>query len=210
MLTPQRVSYPLNPHQPLPLPMKTPYLWWGLGFWKGKDISQDEDSSCSLLVLGQSSSVPLPFGRITNVKVLHDWSSQHILYAEVLPNTLGLTIIEGDQNPVNFIEMECARWMMLHSWITRAYMLWLLQAVAVALSHLPPPSSTLPSPMSSCRFCLNPEECLYSKWNSYGQIAVDSEWNFIILMDYHGIPIESTPLLQNSRSQVSMKILEVF
>ena len=104
-------------------------------------------------------------------------------------------------------------------------MLWLLQAVAVLLSQLLPPSSTLPSPMSSCRFCLNLAECqysiqdpqewqesiipVYSKWNSYGLIAVDSEWNSIILMGPHGIPIESIPLLQNSRSQVSMKIEEV-
>ena len=36
-------------------------------------------------------------------------SSQHIQYAEVQPNTLGLTIIEGDQNLVNFMEMECTR-----------------------------------------------------------------------------------------------------
>ena len=67
-------------------------------------------------------------------------------------------------------------------------------------------------PMSSCRFCQNPAECqysiqnpqewyesnipVYSKWNSYGLIGVNSEWNFIILTDSHGIPIESIPLLQ--------------
>ena len=79
---------------------------------------------------------------------------------------------------------------------TRAYMLWLFQAFTVALSQLPPPSSTLPSPMSSCRFWQNPAECQYSRWNSYGLIAVDSEWNFIILMDSHVIPIESIRLLQ--------------
>ena len=62
-------------------------------------------------------------------------------------------------NPVNFIEMECTRWMMLHS---------LELTFAVALSQLPPPSSTLPPWLpAQKRYSTQGERITYINWYYY-------------------------------------------